>query len=248
MRGLKDKIVVVTGSSGGLGRAICARFVTEGCQVVGLDRQGVDAGLEDRHPHYPVDITDDRAVVEAVEAVWARFGSIDVVVNCAGWDQFGNFLDSNAETRANIVNINLHGVMNVLHAALKRIVAEGKPATVITIASDAGRVGSSGQSTYSACKGGVIALTKTLARELARKGVTLNVVCPGPMRTPMLDEIIKRGKGGDKIVDAMSSAIPLKRIAEPDDIVGMVAFLASDDAAYMTGQVVSVSGGLTMHG
>jgi 2-hydroxycyclohexanecarboxyl-CoA dehydrogenase len=247
MRGLKDKVVVVTGSSGGLGQALCARFLAEGCQVVGLDLHAAASAMSD-HPQYQVDITDDRAVDEVVKTISAKFGGIDVLVNNAGWDQFGNFLNTSAETRRKIVNINLHGVMNVLHAVLQQMVSQGRPARVVTIASDAGRVGSSGQSTYSACKGGVIALTKTLARELARKGVTLNVVCPGPMRTPMLDDIIARGKGGDKIVDAMTSAIPLKRIAEPDDIVGMVAFLASTDAAYMTGQVVSVSGGLTMHG
>jgi len=248
MRGLENKVVVVTGSSGGLGQAICKRLIAEGAKVVGLDLQREQSATSPVFTQYAVDITNDPDVSAAVERIVAQFGSIDVLVNNAGWDSFGNFLDTDVETRRRIVDVNLHGVMNVLQAVLRRVVADGRSAKVVTIASDAGRVGSSGQSTYSACKGGVIALTKTLARELARKGVTLNVVCPGPIRTPMLDNIIARGKGGGKVVDAMSNAIPLRRIAEPDDVVGMVAFLASDDASYMTGQVISVSGGLTMHG
>jgi 2-hydroxycyclohexanecarboxyl-CoA dehydrogenase len=119
---------------------------------------------------------------------------------------------------------------------------------VVTIASDAGRVGSSGQAVYSACKGGVIALTKTLARELARRNILLNAVCPGPTDTAMLQDFMNQGPGGQKVHDAMKRAIPLKRLGRPEDIPGIVAFLVSDDASFTTGQVISVSGGLTMHG
>jgi 2-hydroxycyclohexanecarboxyl-CoA dehydrogenase len=149
--------------------------------------------------------------------------------------------------RARVVSVNLNGPINVLHAVLTGM-AKRESGRVVTIASDAGRVGSSGQAVYSACKGGVISLTKTLARELARRNILLNVVCPGPTDTAMLQDFLNQGPGGQKVYDAMKRAIPLKRLGQPEDIPGIVAFLASADASFITGQVISVSGGLTMHG
>ena len=194
-----------------------------------------------------VDISDYEAVTSAVASVESSVGPIDVLVNNAGWDVFRNFLDTDHALRSKVVAINLAGPINMMHAVLTEMAKRGR-GRVVTIASDAGRIGSSGQAVYSACMGGVIALTKSLARELARKGVLLNAVCPGPMPTAMLEDFFKQGPGGAKVAEAIVRAIPLKRIGQPEDIPGIVSFLASDDAAFITGQVISVSGGLTMHG
>lgn len=254
MRGLNGKVALVTGAAGGMGRAICARFLEERCKVAAFDvnAAGLDSlkaelsGQGEIHP-YVVDISDYGAVCKAVLGVEASVGPIDILVNNAGWDRFSNFLDTDEALRTKVVAINLYGGINMLHATLLKM-AERKDGRVVTIASDAGRVGSSGQAVYSACKGGLIAITKTLARELARKNILLNTVCPGPTDTPMLEEFMNEGQGGQKVSDAMKRAIPLKRIGEPEDIPGIVAFLASSDASFITGQVISVSGGLTMHG
>lgn len=254
MRGLEDKVVLVTGAAGGMGREICRRFLDEGCVVAafdlneaGLAALAKDAGASARLRTDVVDISSYDGVVRAVAAVEDALGPIDVLVNNAGWDQFSNFLDTDEALRAKVVSINLNGPINMLHAVLTRMASRSR-GCVVSIASDAGRVGSSGQAVYSACKGGVIALSKTLARELARRNILLNVVCPGPTDTPMLQDFMNQGPGGQKVHDAMLKAIPLKRLGQPADIPGIVAFLASADAAFITGQVISVSGGLTMHG
>lgn len=255
MRGLSGKIVLVTGAAGGMGRAICRRFLEEGCLVIGFDIS--PDGLKDFESGLgklasglrtqTVDISDYSAVKAAVAEAEQAVGPIDVLVNNAGWDRFTNFLDTDEMLRNKVISVNLLGPVNMLHVVLTLMAARGQ-GRAITIASDAGRIGSSGQAVYSACKGGVIALTKSLARELARKGILLNAVCPGPTQTAMLEDLFKQGPGGAKVAEAMTRAIPLKRVGQPDDIPGIVAFFASTDAAFMTGQIVSVSGGLTMHG
>jgi 2-hydroxycyclohexanecarboxyl-CoA dehydrogenase len=254
MRCLKDRVVLVTGAAGGMGREICARFLDEGSTVAAFDVNGdglkklvESAGAGARLRTDNVNIADYDAVCDAVAGVEEALGPIDVLVNNAGWDRFTNFLDTDEVFRTNVVSINLMGPINMMHAVLNRMAGRQK-GRVVTIASDAGRVGSSGQAVYSACKGGVIALTKTLARELARRNILLNCVCPGPTDTPMLQDFLNQGPGGQKVYNAMERAIPLKRLGQPEDIPGIVAFLASADASFITGQVISVSGGLTMHG
>jgi 2-hydroxycyclohexanecarboxyl-CoA dehydrogenase len=255
MRGLKGKVAVITGAAGGIGRQLVQRFCEEGCRVVALDLNA--AGLEEMAQQLKVfvdtlsvrtlDITDHAAVATAIRATQDELGRIDILVNNAGWDIAMQFTDSTPEFWDKVIAINLKGPLNLQHAVVPIMIAAGG-GKIINIASDAGRVGSSGESVYSACKGGIIAFSKTLARETARKDVRVNVVCPGPTDTALLRSFAGEGEYGQKIYDGLKRAIPLKRLGQPEDIPGMVAFLASDDANFITGQVISVSGGLTMHG
>ncbi len=255
MTGLSGKAVIVTGGGGVIGRAICRRFAREGAVIGVFDIDGDAAGETvaavrgdgAEASAVVVDITDHGAVTAAVAAFEAEFGPTEVLVNNAGWDRFMSFVDTEPELWDRILGINLRGPINMTHAVVRGMAERGL-GRVVTIASDAGRVGSSGEAVYSACKGGMIALSKTVARELATSGVTLNVVCPGPTDTPILRAFTGEGEQGQKVYDALKRAIPMKRLGEPEDIAGMTAFLASDEAGFITGQVISVSGGLTMHG
>ncbi len=255
MRGLKDKVVLVTGGAGGIGSAICRRMAGEGavvavCDLDGAAAEAVAAGIGEaggRARAWRLDITDQAAVVAAVAAVEAALGPIDVLVNNAGWDRAMDFLDSDKALWEKVVAVNLWGHLHMHHAVLTGMKARGR-GRVVNIASDAARVGSSGESVYSLCKGGLVAFTKTLARELARQRICLNVLCPGPNDTPLLKELCGDGERSGKLRDAFVRATPFGRLGEPEDIAGAAAFLASDDAAFMTGQVISVSGGLTMAG
>ena len=233
MRGLKGRTAIVTGGAAGIGAAIVQRFEAEGTKVVVFDLNAKEK----------VDITDYEAVQKAVE----KAGAVDILVNNAGWDMFRPFLKTDPAFWHKIISINLVGAMNLLHCVLPGMVERGR-GKVVSIASDAGRVGSSGEAPYSACKGGIIALTKTLAREMASKNVQLNVVCPGLTETGMLEEFMKGAGNPEKLREAYRRAIPLGRLGKPEDLPGAVAFFASDDADFITGQVLSVSGGLTMHG
>jgi 2-hydroxycyclohexanecarboxyl-CoA dehydrogenase len=255
MRGLNKKNAVITGAAGGIGRALVRRFCEEGAHVVGFDLNA--AGLDELATELKqfsgqlslrqLDITDYAAVVANIQQVHAERGGIDILVNNAGWDVAMQFVETTPEFWDKVIAINLKGPLNLQHAIVPLMIAAGG-GKIINIASDAGRVGSSGESVYSACKGGIIAFSKTLARETARKDVRVNVVCPGPTDTALLRSFAGEGEYGQKIYDGLKRAIPLKRLGQPDDVTGMVAFLASDDANFMTGQVISVSGGLTMHG
>ena len=195
----------------------------------------------------PLDITDHAAVAVTIRQVHAERGRIDILVNNAGWDVAMQFVETTPEFWDKVIAINLRGPLNLHHAVVPLMIDAGG-GKIINIASDAGRVGSSGESVYSACKGGIIAFSKTLARETARKDVRVNVVCPGPTDTALLRSFMGEGEYGQKIYEGLKRAIPLKRLGQPEDIPGIVAFLASDDANFITGQVISVSGGLTMHG
>jgi 2-hydroxycyclohexanecarboxyl-CoA dehydrogenase len=255
MRGLRDKVVLITGAAGGIGRSLCRRFCDEGARVVGLDvdRAGLEALREQLAEHAgrlvvrPLDITDHAAVVATIGAVHAELGRIDVLVNNAGYDVAKQFAETTPEFWDKVIAVNLHGPLNLHHAVLPFMVADGG-GKIVNIGSDAGRVGSSGESVYSACKGGITAFSKTIAREYARMNIRVNVVAPGPTDTPLLRSFLGEGEYGQKLYDGLVRAIPLKRLGRPDDITGIVAFLASDDADFITGQVLSVSGGLTMHG
>lgn len=233
MRGLKGKTAIVTGGAAGIGAAIVERFRAEGTRVVIFDLNG-----EKR-----VDITDYEAVKRAVEDA----GPVDILVNNAGWDTFKPFLKTDQAFWQKIISLNLVGVLNMMHCVLPGMVARGG-GKVVSVASDAGRVGSSGEAVYSACKGGIIALTKTLARELAKSGVRLNAVCPGMTETNLLAELMKGAGNPEKLAEAYRRAVPVGRLGRPEDIPGAILFLASDDAEFITGQTLSVSGGLTMHG
>lgn len=254
MRGLKDKPAIVTGGGGGIGRAICLRLAQEGAVVGVFDKNIAAATAVVREiaaaggtaSVQAADITDYAAVTAAVTAFEAASGPAAILVNNAGWDKFVYFLDSEPPLWDELIAINLKGPIHLHHAVLKGMQAR-RAGRVINIASDAGRVGSSMEAVYSACKGGLISFTKTMAREMARSGVTLNVVCPGPTETPLLASFLE-GAQGQRIYEGLKRSIPLGRLGQPDDIPGIVAFLASDDAAFITGQVISVSGGLTMHG
>jgi 2-hydroxycyclohexanecarboxyl-CoA dehydrogenase len=254
MRGLIGKQAIVTGAANGIGRAIARRLAEEGCAVgiFDLDETGALACAGEiqaagGHSHVElVDVTDYAAVERAVQSFESARGPADILVNNAGWDRVANFLDSDRSLWERVIRINLYGPLNTHHAVLKGMAERGS-GCVVNIASDAGRVGSSGEAVYSACKGGVIALTKALARELVRKGIRVNAVAPGPTDTAFLQTFAERPDGA-KILEGLKRAIPMRRLGVPEDYPGIVAFLASDDAAYITGQVISVSGGLTMVG
>jgi len=256
MRGLKGKVVVVTGGGGGIGSATCLRFAEEGARVVVADisadtaakvvdaikAKGGDATA------MIVDLTNFDATGAAVTKLEAEYGPVDVLVNNAGWDLFVPFLKSEPDYWAKIIDINLRAVLNITKPVLASMVARGNGGRVVSIGSDAGRGGSSGESVYSACKAGVIAFMKTLAREHSRNNITFNTVCPGVTETAMLENFMEAAGDKEKLRTAFAKAVPLGRLGRPDDLPGAIVFLSSDDAAFITGQTISVSGGLTMHG
>lgn len=250
MRGLANRRVLLTGGASGIGRATAIRLAQEGCIVgiLDLDETGAQQTVErcgGNAKAWRTDIT-DRAQVEASVAAFEReCGPTELLANIAGWDTIRNFLDTDVALWDRVIQINLYGPLHMHHVVLRGMAERGF-GRVVNVSSDAGRVGSSGEAVYAACKGGIIAFTKTMARELARRGVTLNVLCPGPTDTPLFDAVQASSPTGAKIGEAMARAIPLKRIAVPEDYPGTIAFLLSDDAAYITGQTISVSGGLTM--
>lgn len=252
MKGLQGKRAIVTGGGGGLGTAICKRLAEEGVcvGVFDLDQSAAEktaATLKTTGAAYAVDISDQEAVNAAVADFEAKHGPADILVNNAGWDKVGTFLETDKALWEKIVAINLWGPLHMTHAVAKGMSARGA-GKIITVASDAARVGSSGEGVYSACKGGMVAFSKTLARELARKNINVNVVCPGPSDTPILNDFVGEGEMGQKIYEGLKRAIPFKRLGQPEDFGGIVTFLASEESNYITGQVISVSGGLTMAG
>lgn len=256
MRGLKGKVVVVTGGGGGIGSATCKRFAEEGARVVVADispeaaTRTVEAvtAAGGEATAMIVNLVDYEATAAAVAGIEASFGPIDILVNNAGWDLFVPFLKSEPDFWSKIIDINLRAVLNITKPVVASMVARGVAGRVVSIGSDAGRGGSSGESVYSACKAGVIAFSKTMAREHARHGIVFNTVCPGVTETAMLESFMEAAGDKEKLRVAFTRAVPLGRLGRPDDLPGVIAFLSSDDAAFITGQVISVSGGLTMHG
>jgi 2-hydroxycyclohexanecarboxyl-CoA dehydrogenase len=238
------RVALVTGGSRGIGRAIAEALARDGCAVaVGdvRDAEPVGAG----GIAVPLDVTDAGSVARAVEDVSATLGPIDVLVNNAGWDEFRPFLETDEQFWDRVIDINFKGCLRMTRVVVPGMVERGH-GRVVNIASDAGRVGSSLEAVYSGAKGGVIAFTKTLAREVARRAVTANAVCPGPTETPLLEEMTGADEQGAKAIEAMKRAVPMKRLGTPEEVAAAVAFLCSEEASFITGQTLSVSGGLTM--
>ena len=245
MTRLTDKIAFVTGAGQGIGAAIATKLAAEGATVVVTDinaetAQATAASLGNDSIGLQVDVTSRDSVNAAVDTVIDRFGRLDVLVNNAGWDKAEPFVESEPETWDRVIAINLYGVLHTSKKILPIMVEQGS-GHVVNLGSDAGRVGSSGEAVYSAAKGGVIAFTKSTAREMARAQVNVNCVCPGPTDTALFASM-----GGEKLRAALQKAIPLRRLGQPEDLANTVAFLASDEASFITGQTVSVSGGLSM--
>jgi 2-hydroxycyclohexanecarboxyl-CoA dehydrogenase len=251
---MSNRVALVTGGAQGIGEGISRTLGAHGFRVAVADLN-LEAAQQTAKEitndggsaiAVPIDITDPVAVRAAVEQVEAELGPIEVVVNNAGWDDFMKFLDTDEDFWTKILDINFKGALRVAHATVPGMIERGF-GRVINIGSDAGRVGSSLEAVYSGAKGGIIAFTKTLAREVATKGVTANTVCPGPTDTPALRKFAdSSGQDADKVIGGMTRSVPMKRLAQPADVAAAVAFFASDAAGYITGQTLSVSGGLTM--
>lgn len=242
----KDKVIVVTGAASGIGLATVRAFAEAGGRVVLTDvavAQGEAAAAELASVgdvrFMPLDVT-DRASAEALAArIEAELGRLDVLVNAAGWDIIQPFMDNTPDYWAKIVSLNFMGPVQVTRALLPLLFASGS-GRVVNVSSDAGRVGSFGETVYAGAKGGVIAFTKSLAREVTRKGVRVNCVCPGPTDTPLF------ASQSEKMREALTNAIPMKRVAKPSEVADAILYFASDRSSFVTGQVLSVSGGLTM--
>ncbi|RTL69777.1 MAG: SDR family oxidoreductase [Pseudonocardiaceae bacterium] len=243
---MTDRIAVVTGAASGIGRAVALGLARSGARVVAadLDLDGATAVSREADGITPlaVDVADPDAVTALAGQVATDVGIANVLVNCAGWDRTGKFLDSTPDFADKIVAINYLGQVHMCRAFLPGMVEAGDGGKVVNVASDAGRVGSSGETIYAGAKGGVIAMSKSLAREMARHAINVNVVCPGPTDTPLF------AAQDERLKEALIRAIPFRRLARPEEVADAVLFFASDAASYVTGQVLSVSGGLTMAG
>jgi 2-hydroxycyclohexanecarboxyl-CoA dehydrogenase len=249
---LKDKVAIITGSAQGIGRAIAERLAAEGAKVAIADIQEEAARTTAAEIMAAggtaiavrLDVTSAADAAAAVTTVERELGPVDILVNNAGWDKLEPFVESTPATWDRVIAINFRGPLNLCKAVVPGMQARGS-GKIVSIASDAGRVGSLGEAVYSGCKGGIIAFSKTLAREVARNQINVNVVCPGPTNTALLQGVMA---DRPKVLEAMKRGIPMRRLGEPRDLAGAVAFFASADADYVTGQVISVSGGLTMAG
>jgi 2-hydroxycyclohexanecarboxyl-CoA dehydrogenase len=229
-----------------MGKAFAQRLTEEGARVAVTDvdeKSAVETAAElEGAAGFRLDITNAAEVTATVDEITGALGAVDALVNNAGWDQLSPFLDTDEDLWDRIIDINLRGPIRMTKAVLPGMV-ERQGGRVVNISSDAGRVGSTGEAVYSACKAGIIGFSKTVAREVARYGITVNSICPGPTATPLLESMV-----GDheKLIESLKRGIPLGRLGAPDDVAGAVAFMVSDDAGFITGQTLSVSGGLTM--
>jgi 2-hydroxycyclohexanecarboxyl-CoA dehydrogenase len=240
---------IVTGGASGIGAACCRRLAAEGARVavcdINMDGAREIAGEIDGEA-IRMDVTDLASVDEAIAAAGQALGTAAILVNNAGTDEFGFFKNTTEDMWERIVQINLIGVMRTTHGVLPGMIERGD-GRIVNVASEAGRVGSSGSAAYSAAKGGVIAFTKTIAREGARYGVVCNAVAPGPIDTPLLRRAeTELGHVGPKVIETMVGSTQLRRMGSPDEVAASIAFLCSDDASYVTGQTLGVSGGLAM--
>jgi len=237
---------VVTGAASGIGRAVAARLARRGDRLLllDIDVSGGEAVARELGAQFmELDLTDDAAIRTAGDRIVGDHGAPDVLVNAAGWDRLEPFLENSWEFMQQIVQLNLLGAIKLSQSLLPAMIqADTGAARIVNVASDAGRVGSSGETVYAGAKGGIIAFSKSLAREVARHRITVNCVCPGPTDTPLFRSLPER------MQEALTRAIPFRRLAEPDEVAAAIEFFASPDAGFVTGQVLSVSGGLTMAG
>lgn len=250
---LQEKSALVAGGGGGIGRAVALALARAGAQIAVADiaKENADSvrrevqALGVRAMACPVDLTQKADVDRMVRGVIESFGRIDILVNCQGWDRLEPFVESSEETWEKLLAINFKSVLYTVRAVLPNMIAHSS-GKVVNIASDAGRVGSSWEAVYAGAKGAVIAFSKTIAREVARYKINVNVVCPGLTETPLLKAVRSQSEQTAKIIDAVTRATPFRRPAEPEEIAEAVLFLASPRANFITGQTLSVSGGLTM--
>ena len=250
---MTDRVALVTGGGRGIGRAICLGLAAEGRRVAVADLRApeaaetvqavVDAG--GTAIAVAMDVTDADSVAQGLLQVVDELGPVEILVNCAGWDELKPFLDTDEAFWDRIIDVNYKGMLRLTHACLPPMIEAGF-GRIVNIGSDAGRVGSSLEAVYSGAKGAVISFTKTIAREMARNGITANTVCPGPTDTPLLGEIVDASADGDKVIGAMARAVPMKRVGQPSEVASAVVYFASEEAGFVTGQTLSVSGGLTM--
>ena len=250
---LEGKTALVAGGGSGIGQATAIALAREGAKVAVADiavknaekvRDQIKA-ISGEAIACPIDLTKRAEVERVVEGIVSEFGQIDILVNCAGWDRLEPFIKSEEETWERILAINFKSVLNTAKAVLPHMISRGS-GKIINIASDAGRAGSSWEAVYSGAKGATIAFSKSLAREVARYKINVNVVCPGLTNTPLLQAIRSQSPDTEKLIDAITRATPLRRVAKPEEVAAAVLFLASPGADFMTGQTLSVSGGLTM--
>ncbi|NNF53795.1 MAG: SDR family oxidoreductase [Acidimicrobiales bacterium] len=247
------RVALVTGGGSGIGRAVCLALAGEGRSVAVADLNSATAaetaamvsGSGGKAIAVAVDVTSDHSVSEGYLRTIEDLGPVGILVNCAGWDALVPFLDTDETFWDKVIDINFKGMLRTTHRCLPAMVEQGW-GRLVNISSDAALVGSSLEAVYSGAKGGVVSFTKTIAREMAQSGITANVVCPGPTQTPLLEGMVAASDDGEKVIGAMARAVPMKRLGQPRDVASAVAYFASEEAAFVTGQTLSVSGGLTM--
>ncbi|HEX8646891.1 MAG TPA: glucose 1-dehydrogenase [Thermoleophilaceae bacterium] len=243
---LEGRVALVTGGASGIGAATCRRLAAEGARVAVTDMnvEGARAIAEEVSGQpYELNVADEEQVRAAVAAAESDLGPVDVLVNNAGYDEFGFFVNTDSEMWKRVIGVNLIGVIACTHAVLPGM-QERRRGRIVNVASEAGRVGSPGSAVYSGAKGGVIGFTKAIAAEAARYDVTCNAVAPGPIETPLLMSAKMLGELGDRLIGGMVSKTVLGRLGSPDEVAAAIAFLASDDASYVTGETLGVSGGM----
>lgn len=246
-----DRVALVTGGASGIGRAVVLRLAREGARVAvaDLDLAGAEEvatsakGAGGDGLAVGMDVTDTGSVREGVARVLETWGGIDVLANVAGWDRIRPFVETDEELWDRVIGINFRGVLATCHAVLPHMIERGR-GSVVNVASEAGRAGSSGEAVYSGAKGAVIAFSRALAREVARHGIRVNVVAPGLTDTPLLRRMIE--EGNEKLIEAIVKATPIRRLATPEEVAEAIVFLASDRASFITGQTLGVGGGLVM--